>query len=122
MDSQKMKIAVVGAGTGGYAAAFRASDFGHEVFLFDQNPNPGGVCLYRGCIPSKAMLHAAGVIEETRSAAAIGLKYKPAEKMEGFGCRQADRRTRYSGKTAKSHIHSGHSRIRQFEYPVRGQG
>jgi dihydrolipoamide dehydrogenase len=76
---KKMKIAVVGAGTGGYAAAFRAADFGHNVFLFDQNPNPGGVCLYRGCIPSKALLHAAKVMDETRAAADIGLKYGDPE-------------------------------------------
>ena len=79
MNLPKKKIAVVGAGTGGYAAAFRAADFGHDVFLFDQNANPGGVCLYRGCIPSKALLHAARVIEETRSAAGIGLKYEDPE-------------------------------------------
>jgi dihydrolipoamide dehydrogenase len=75
----KMKIAVLGAGTGGYAAAFRAADFGHDVFLYDQNPNPGGVCLYRGCIPSKALLHAARVIDEARTAAEIGLKYGDPE-------------------------------------------
>ena len=68
MNLPKKKIAVVGAGTGGYAAAFRAADFGHDVFLFDQNANPGGVCLYRGCIPTKALLHAAMVILDARRA------------------------------------------------------
>ena len=51
------RVVIVGAGPGGYAAAFRAADLGMEVTMIDTEPNPGGVCLYRGCIPSKALLN-----------------------------------------------------------------
>ena len=59
-----MNIAVVGGGPGGYAAAFLAADLGMTVTLIDPELNPGGVCLYRGCIPSKALLHVAKLLEE----------------------------------------------------------
>ena len=52
-------VVVIGAGPGGYAAAFYAADLGMKVSLVDPAENPGGVCLYRGCIPSKALLHVA---------------------------------------------------------------
>ena len=55
--SKTTEIAVIGAGPGGYAAAFRAADLGKRVLLIDQDPQLGGVCLNRGCIPSKALLH-----------------------------------------------------------------
>ncbi|MBN2103187.1 dihydrolipoyl dehydrogenase [bacterium] len=74
-DLESRKVIVIGAGPGGYAAAFRAADFGMHVTLIDQSPNPGGVCLYRGCIPSKALLHAAKIIEDTKQAASIGLSF-----------------------------------------------
>ncbi|MCB0724827.1 MAG: dihydrolipoyl dehydrogenase [Ignavibacteriae bacterium] len=60
----KREIVVIGAGPGGYAAAFLAADLGMKVTLLDKEENPGGVCLYRGCIPSKALLHIAKVIRE----------------------------------------------------------
>ena len=53
------QVVVIGAGPGGYAAAFYAADLGMQVALVDPEANPGGVCLYRGCIPSKALLHVA---------------------------------------------------------------
>jgi dihydrolipoyl dehydrogenase len=69
------QIAVIGAGPGGYAAAFYAADLGFQVALIDTDVNPGGVCLYRGCIPSKALLHAAKVVGESKHAAAWGLEF-----------------------------------------------
>lgn len=69
------QVLVLGAGTGGYAAAFMAADLGLEVTLVNREINPGGVCLYRGCIPSKALLHAAKVINEAREAAEIGISF-----------------------------------------------
>ena len=54
-DNQNLHIAVIGGGPGGYAAAFLAADLGMKVTLIDAEPNHGGVCLYRGCIPSKAL-------------------------------------------------------------------
>jgi dihydrolipoamide dehydrogenase len=69
------QLVVIGAGPGGYAAAFYAADLGMQVALVDTEPNPGGVCLYRGCIPSKALLHVAKVIGEARHASAWGITY-----------------------------------------------
>lgn len=68
-------VVVVGAGPGGYAAAFHAADLGLQVALVDTELNPGGVCLYRGCIPSKALLHVAKLITEARHASAWGITF-----------------------------------------------
>jgi dihydrolipoamide dehydrogenase len=73
--SPKSRIAVVGAGPGGYAAAFLAADLGMQVTLIDPEANPGGVCLYRGCIPSKALLHVAKLIEESQQAKNWGIDF-----------------------------------------------
>jgi dihydrolipoamide dehydrogenase len=69
------QLAVVGGGPGGYAAAFLAADLGLQVTLIDPEDNPGGVCVYRGCIPSKALLHVAKVVAESRHAAAWGVEF-----------------------------------------------
>ena len=69
------EVLVLGAGPGGYTAAFRAADLGKKVVLVDRWPSLGGVCLNVGCIPSKALLHAAKVIDETRSMAAHGVAF-----------------------------------------------
>ena len=82
------KLVVIGGGPGGYAAAFLAADLGIETTLVEMEKNPGGVCLYRGCIPSKALLHAAKLLNETRDAANIGLTFgKPKidlDKLRGW--------------------------------------
>ena len=69
------QVAVIGAGPGGYAAAFLAADIGLTVTLIDPAENPGGVCLYRGCIPSKALLHVARLIHEAADADAWGVSF-----------------------------------------------
>ncbi|HEY1676791.1 MAG TPA: dihydrolipoyl dehydrogenase [Candidatus Sulfotelmatobacter sp.] len=74
-DSTNLNIAVIGAGPGGYAAAFLAADLGMTVTLIDPEVNPGGVCLYRGCIPSKALLHIASLIEESEQAKNWGIEF-----------------------------------------------
>jgi dihydrolipoamide dehydrogenase len=74
-ENSNLHIAVVGGGPGGYAAAFLAADLGMRVTLIDQELNPGGVCLYRGCIPSKALLHVAKLIDESRHAKNWGIEY-----------------------------------------------
>ncbi|MEA4935214.1 MAG: dihydrolipoyl dehydrogenase [Paludibacter sp.] len=68
-------IVVIGGGPGGYAAAFYAADLGMNVTLVDMEKNPGGVCLYRGCIPSKALLHVAKLINETKEAKSWGIDF-----------------------------------------------
>jgi dihydrolipoamide dehydrogenase len=70
------QVVVIGAGPGGYRAAFMAADLGMQVTLIDPAANPGGVCLYRGCIPTKALLHLAKVKEEAMHAAEWGLTFK----------------------------------------------
>jgi dihydrolipoamide dehydrogenase len=69
------EVLVLGAGPGGYTAAFRAADLGKSVVLVDNGERLGGVCLNVGCIPSKALLHAAKVIAETKEMAAYGLSF-----------------------------------------------
>lgn len=73
--SENKKLVVIGAGPGGYAAAFLAADLGMNVTLIDKEKNPGGVCLYRGCIPSKALLHVAKLINETHEAKDWGIEF-----------------------------------------------
>jgi dihydrolipoamide dehydrogenase len=73
------EVLVLGAGPGGYSAAFRAADLGRKVVLVDAREALGGVCLNIGCIPSKALLHAAKVIAETREMAEHGLRFAAPE-------------------------------------------
>lgn len=74
--SIKTQLAVIGGGPGGYAAAFLAADLGMEVTLIEKENNPGGVCLYRGCIPSKALLHVAKLLNETEEAKNWGIEFQ----------------------------------------------
>ena len=69
------QLLVIGGGPGGYPAAFLAADLGLEVTIVDTNANPGGVCLYSGCIPSKALLHAAKILSESRNAKELGIDF-----------------------------------------------
>ena len=73
--AQSTQLVVIGAGPGGYAAAFYAADRGMKVTLVDPEKNPGGVCVYRGCIPSKALLHVAKVISESSHASDFGITF-----------------------------------------------
>ncbi|SFJ33184.1 dihydrolipoyl dehydrogenase [Planctomicrobium piriforme] len=82
------EVVVLGGGPGGYPAAFEAADHGKKVIIIDQDPQPGGVCLNRGCIPSKALLHVAALIHEAKESAAWGLTFAKPEidldKIRGF--------------------------------------
>src|SRR3979411_1715299 len=75
MDPIKTEIVVVGAGPGGYAAAFYAADLGRKVILVEQDKRLGGVCLNRGCIPSKALLHATHLITATKESEHRGITF-----------------------------------------------
>ena len=75
MSDVHASLVVIGAGPGGYTAAFRAADLGLDVLLIERWPQLGGVCLNVGCIPSKALLHAARVIEEADEMAAHGISF-----------------------------------------------
>ena len=74
-DEGATRLAVIGAGPGGYPAAFLAADLGMQVTLIDEEPRPGGVCLHHGCIPSKALLHVAALVEEAKQAADWGVAF-----------------------------------------------
>src|ERR1043166_2335754 len=75
MDPSKTDIVVIGAGPGGYAAAFYAADKGKKVILVEQEKRLGGVCLNRGCIPSKALLHATKLMTESRDSKERGILF-----------------------------------------------
>jgi dihydrolipoamide dehydrogenase len=77
VENQTGEVLVLGAGPGGYTAAFRAADLGKQVVLVDSGEALGGVCLNVGCIPSKALLHAAKVIAETREMSENGVSFGP---------------------------------------------
>ncbi len=79
MSIEKSHLIVIGGGPGGYAAAFLAADLGLETTLIDPEDNPGGVCLYRGCIPSKALLHIAKLINESKEAHHWGVTFQPPQ-------------------------------------------
>ena len=72
---KKTEVVVIGAGPGGYSAAFRAADLGKQVILIERNPTLGGVCLNVGCIPSKALLHVAKVIDDAEALADHGISF-----------------------------------------------
>ena len=78
-DNKKHELVIIGAGPGGYRAAFMAADLGLEVTLIDPEINPGGVCLYRGCIPTKALLHLAKIKTDAEEASDMGIKFTSAE-------------------------------------------
>jgi dihydrolipoamide dehydrogenase len=104
-SESKTHLAVIGGGPGGYAAAFLAADLGLEVTLIDPEENPGGVCLYRGCIPSKALLHVAKLINETGESAEWGIEYaKPKidlDKLRDFKNKVVGRLTGGTGQLLK---------------------
>ena len=84
-SGERTRVAVIGAGPGGYPAAFLAAELGMEVTLIDPEAQPGGVCLYRGCIPSKALLHVAHLLHDTAGAEAFGLRFDaPAIDLEAL--------------------------------------
>ncbi|MGE5301952.1 MAG: dihydrolipoyl dehydrogenase [Alphaproteobacteria bacterium] len=74
----KTEIVVLGAGPGGYAAAFYAADRGKKVTLVEQNARLGGICLNSGCIPSKALLHATALLREIKTSATRGIEFGPS--------------------------------------------
>jgi len=91
MTDYDTQLAVIGAGPGGYAAAFFAADIGLQVTLIDPEERPGGVCLYRGCIPSKTLLHAAKLIHEAGEIMDWGINFrKPVINIEKLRDRKND--------------------------------
>ena len=77
--SEDTEVLVIGAGPGGYAAAFRAADLGMDVTMVDVEDRPGGECVFRGCIPSKALLFIADLLHDTRRVEHMGIKFSKPE-------------------------------------------
>ena len=75
VETKKTEVLVLGSGPGGYTAAFRSADLGKKVILVEKDATLGGVCLNVGCIPSKALLHAAKVIEDAAAMAEFGVEF-----------------------------------------------
>ena len=105
MATASTQVVVIGAGPGGYAAAFYAADLGMQVALVDAEKNPGGVCLYRGCIPSKALLHVAKVIDEAQHASNWGVTFSEpkidVDKLRSYKQRVVDKLTGGVGQVAR---------------------
>jgi len=103
--SASTQLVVIGAGPGGYAAAFYAADRGMKVSLVDPSANPGGVCLYRGCIPSKALLHVAEIVNEAKHASAWGVTFAAptieVDKVRAFKDKVVSQLTGGVGQVAK---------------------
>jgi len=100
------QVVVIGGGPGGYAAAFLAADLGLKTALVDPETNPGGVCVWRGCIPSKALLHVARLLGEARHAEALGVTFGEPKidlaKLRSFKDNVVKRLTGGTGLLAKS--------------------
>lgn len=90
--TKETEVLIIGGGPGGYAAAFRAADLGMEVTMIDESGRPGGVCLFSGCIPSKALLYAAEFLSEVRRASEMGIRVGEPE-IELEKLRQWERRS-----------------------------
>lgn len=105
MPESSTQLAVIGGGPGGYTAAFYAADLGMQVTLVDPAVNPGGVCLYRGCIPSKALLHVADLLNEAKHADAWGVAFGAPridlDRLRGFKTKVVNQLTGGLGQLSK---------------------
>ncbi len=103
--SQSAQVVVLGAGPGGYTAAFLAAGHGLSTILVDAESQPGGVCLHRGCIPSKALLHVAKLLLDTRDAEPMGVRFGPPvvdlERLRGWKNGVVERLTRGLGEQCR---------------------
>jgi dihydrolipoamide dehydrogenase len=83
--TQEAEVLVIGSGPGGYAAAFRAADLGLDVTMVDPGARPGGVCLFKGCIPSKTFLYLSELIFDAAKAESMGVAFdKPRIDLEAL--------------------------------------
>jgi len=109
MAETQYDVVVIGAGPGGYSAAFRAADLGLKVALVERYPTLGGVCLNVGCIPSKALLHSVAVLEEAQSLAAHGIAFGAQRGQVDRG--ETDRWPGRHGARAQGHGSARHGTV-----------
>ncbi len=114
----RFDLVVIGSGPGGYVAAVRAGQLGLKTAVVEMAPRPGGTCLHRGCIPTKAMLHAAEVLETTRHAATVGVEVEGArldlDSVHGYKSKVVEANTRgveYLLKKNKVTLLAGRGRL-----------
>src|SRR5512134_3793682 len=117
-DSKKYDVAIIGSGPGGYVAAIRAAQLQMSVLIVEREPKLGGVCTLRGCIPTKALLHTADVLEEARHGAEVGvaarevrLDFPAAMKHKEKVVRQSTNGISYLMKKNKVDVAAGFGRI-----------
>jgi dihydrolipoamide dehydrogenase len=117
-DSKTYDVAIIGSGPGGYVAAIRAAQLGMSVLIVEREPKLGGVCTLRGCIPTKALLHTADVLEEARHGAEVGvaarevrLDFAAAMKHKEKVVRQSTNGVSYLMKKNKVDVAAGFGRI-----------
>lgn len=109
--TQEVEVLVIGAGPGGYAAAFRAADLGLDVTMVDMEPRPGGVCLFRGCIPSKTLLYVSELLHDARRAGQMGIDFgEPKIELE----RLRDWKNKVIDKLANGLVHLSKKRSVQL--------
>jgi dihydrolipoamide dehydrogenase len=116
---EKYDVVVIGSGPGGYVAAIRASQLGLRTAIVEKDASLGGTCLNRGCIPAKALLHAAEVLHEAQNGAKIGVSVSNASMdmtgLQAYRSRIVDELTggiAYLMKKNKIDVHSGHGRLK----------
>ncbi|HEV8609547.1 MAG TPA: dihydrolipoyl dehydrogenase [Thermoanaerobaculia bacterium] len=116
--SKTYDVAIIGSGPGGYVAAIRAAQLGMSILLVEREPKLGGVCTLRGCIPTKALLHTADVLEEARHGAEVGvasrevrLDFPAAMKHKEKVVRQSTNGVSYLMKKNKVDVAAGFGRI-----------
>ena len=114
----KTQVVVIGSGPGGYTAAFRAADLGKEVVLIERYENLGGVCLNVGCIPSKALLHTAEIINEAKEASHLGVSFnEPTIDIDGVRANKENTVSKLTGgikalaKARKVNVVTGYGRF-----------
>jgi dihydrolipoamide dehydrogenase len=118
MNSKNYDVAIIGSGPGGYVAAIRAAQLGMSILLVEREPKLGGVCTLRGCIPTKALLHTADVLEEARHGGEVGvasrevrLDFPAAMKHKEKVVRQSTNGVSYLMKKNKVDVAAGFGRI-----------
>ena len=116
--SKTYDVAIIGSGPGGYVAAIRAAQLGMSILIVEREPKLGGVCTLRGCIPTKALLHTADVLEEARHGADVGvatrevrLDFPAATKHKEKIVRQSSNGVSYLMKKNKVDVATGFGRL-----------
>ena len=119
---EKYDVVIIGAGPGGYVGAIRAAQLGLSVAVVERDPAPGGTCLHRGCIPTKVLLHAAGLVREVPQAARKGVRFAPPELDLGVVMKEKQRTVRRLSAGVGSLLKQNGVRLIKGEGRIAGAG